>query len=126
MYDLKFVKESFIWTAVFLVLFTFGYHYIQQNPEQMSARIAMAAGLSALGFFGSWVELRQIRRLDELHRKIYFEACFVGLTFMLNGLIVSIFLSDLLVEIHRMALVVIAMFGVGFLAGYVRARRRYL
>lgn len=125
MYDRRYWRESGIWVAVYLGLVLLTAGGIRELPEDSAWRYPAMLPLFAAACAGFWIELRQLRRLDELQRAIYFEASLAALWLTMAVAIGAFFLEELggLPRISPVWLLMSLL--AGFLIGYLNARRRY-
>ena len=124
-YSRRYWKEYAIWFVVFLSAMFLVKRATLWFPADSPARIALVVLPVLAAGGGFWVELRNLRRIDELQQRIYLESLFVG-SFFLIAFCVGAAMAEIVLQMPRMSPLgpVFAMaFGCGI--GLVIAKRRY-
>jgi hypothetical protein len=125
MYDRRYWRESGIWFVIYLGLVLLTASAIRQLPEDSVWRYPAMLPLVAAALALFWIELRQLRRFDELQRAIYLEASLAAL-WLTMAIAIGAFLLEELGGLPRISPVYLLLsLLVGFLVGYFNARRRY-
>ncbi|MGH8481294.1 MAG: hypothetical protein ACRES8_02400 [Nevskiaceae bacterium] len=125
MFSRSYVRESLVWIVAFVLAIEAAKWvaglFAADSPLRL---LALAPVLLAMGA-GTWVELRQIARMDELQRLKYLIATVVGA--MLAMLFCAVaYVGEALELWARVApIYAIAALGIGFVAGWIGAQRRY-
>lgn len=125
MYDKKFLREMLLWVLVFVLAFEAA-GWLASHLERGSSWRLLALAPAVLGIAGMlWSELRQIARMDELQRQKYLVATMSGS--MAGVLFCALaYIGEVLALWPRVApIYAIAAMGLGFVAGWTGARRRY-
>lgn len=125
MFNRRYLGESLAWIAAFVLTLEFAVWLAGRFAPGSSLRLLALAPVTVALAAGLWVELRLIARLDELQRLKYLVATLTGS--MLAVLFCSVaYIGEALQLWARVApIYVIAALGVGFVAGWLGARRRY-
>lgn len=125
MFSRSYVRESLLWILAFVLTFELSGWLADFWPIGSPWRLlALVPVLLALPV-GLWVELRQVARMDELQRLIYLVATLTG------SMVVVLFcalayIGEALQLWPRVApIYAIAALGVGFVLGWIGARRRF-
>ena len=125
MFDRKYLFESLLWIAAF-ALSMFAAKWLARGfgPDSALRLLALAPVTLAI-CAGLWVELRQVARMDELQRLTYLVATLSGT--MLGMLFCALaYAGEALQLWARVApIYVLVAMAVGFIAGWIGARRRY-
>lgn len=124
-YSRRYWKEYAIWFLVFIGLMIAVKRTLHWFPGDSPARYALVVLPVLAAGGGFWVELRNLRRIDELQQRIYLESLFVG-SFFLMAFCVGAAMAEIVLGLPRISPLgpVFAMaFGCG--VGLVIARRRY-
>jgi hypothetical protein len=109
------------WILVLVVILRLELLLAEGSPWRWVLLCAIAPPVMA----GLWVELRQIRRMDELQRQIYLEAQLCAV-FALVLTFVFAYMAEVLVHTPRWNPVLFLLVYLGaFLVGWWRASRRY-
>jgi hypothetical protein len=121
----RYLRESVLWIAAFVLAFELCQWLARLWPEGSPWRLlALAPAVAAIGA-GLWVELRQVARMDELQRLMYLVATLTGAMFAVLFCAVA-YIGEVLRLWARIApIYAIAALGLGFLIGWLGARRRY-
>lgn len=125
MYDRKFLGEMLLWVLLFVLAFeAAGWLAGHLAPGSSWRLLALAPAVLGIGGL-LWAELRQIARMDELQRQKYLIATMTGS--MAGVLFCALaYIGEVLVLWPRVAPIhAIAAMGLGFVAGWAGARRRY-
>lgn len=125
MFGRRYLKESILWMLAFLATFTLSAVLARHWPGPSPWRLVLLAPPVAAVCAGLWVELRMVARMDELHRHMYLIATLTGS--MVSMLFCSIaYMGEALQVWERVSpLYAVAALGVGFVAGWIGARRRF-
>lgn len=125
LYDRRYWKESLLWGLPYVL----GCILVFSAREQLAVgdplRILLAVPVLALAGLGLWVELRQIRRFDELQRRIYGEAWLHGGVAGMVGCLLTVLLEGFVGPPEQAPLWVLLAMALGFCVGWARAARRY-
>lgn len=124
-YGRRYWKEYAIWFVVFIGLMLAVKRGLRWLPSDSPARLALIVLPVLAAGGGFWVELRNLRRLDELQQRIYLEALFIG-SFFLIAFCVGAAMTEIVLGLPRLSPLgpVFAMaFGCGI--GLFVAKRRY-
>jgi hypothetical protein len=125
MFGRRFFWEWLAWVVPFVVTVAVAKDLARLWPEGSPWRVLALAPAVAAMSAGMWVELRQIARMDELHRLMYLIATLTGSMFAILFCAMA-YIGEALQFWERVApIYVIAALGVGFAVGWVAARRRY-
>lgn len=125
MYDRRYWRESGLWTLLYVGVVLLTAAVLRQLPDDSVWRYPLLLPLFCAAFAGFWVELRQLRRFDELQRAIYLEASLAAL-WLTMAVAISAFLLEELGGLPRLSPVwLLASLLAGFVIGYVKAQRRY-
>lgn len=125
MFGRIYVRESLLWIVACIASVQLAKWLAGSWPTDSPLRpLAMAPVVAALGA-GLWVELRQVGRMDEMHRLIYLFATLTGSMFVMMFCAVA-YLGEALHLWARVAPVyAIGALGIGFALGWLGAKRRY-
>lgn len=124
-YGRRYWKEYAIWFVVFIGLMVAIKRGLHGLPSDSPARLALVVLPVLAAGGGFWVELRNLRRIDELQQRIYLESLFVG-SFFLIAFCIGAAMAEIVLQMPRVSPIgaVFAMaFGCGI--GVVVSRRRY-
>ena len=124
-YGRRYLKEYAIWFAVFIGLMVAVKRGLHWFPSDSPARLVLVVLPVLAAGGGFWVELRNLRRIDELQQRIYLESLFVG-SFFLMAFCIGAAMAEIVLQMPRVSPLgpVFAMaFGCG--VGIVVSRRRY-
>lgn len=121
----RYLWESVLWITAFLLAFMLSGWLAAWWAEGSPWRLlALAPAVAAMGA-GLWVELRLVSRMDELQRLVYLVATLTGAMFTVLFCAVAYMGEALRLWARVAPIYAIAAFGLGFLAGWVVARRRF-
>lgn len=125
MFGRRYVQESILWMFAFLLTFTLSALAAKHWPGPSPWRFALLVPPVAAVCAGLWVELRMVARMDELHRHMYLIATLTGS--MAAVLFCSVaYMGEKMQLWERVSpLYAGAALGLGFLAGWIGARRRF-
>ena len=125
MFGRRYFWESAAWVVAFVIAVLLAQRLARQWPVDAPWRALALLPVVAAMAVGTWVELRQIARMDELHRLMYLIATLTGAMFaILFSAVAS--LGELLELWPRVGpIYVILAMGFGFAVGWLAARRRY-
>lgn len=123
--DKRYVRDTVLWILAFIItLQAAGQLADMLKRASLWPELALLPIMLALAG-GMWIELRQIRRLDELQRSIYLVATLSGSMSVL-ALVSIAYVGEVLVGWSRLSPVFyLGAMGAGFLIGWVVASRRY-
>lgn len=98
---------------------------IRHLPEGSPWRFPAMLPLGAAAFTAFWIELRQLRRFDEMQRAIYLEAS-LGALWAVTAVVIGAWFMERLGDMPRLSpLWYLVALGVGFVLGYWKASRRF-
>ncbi len=121
----KYVQESALWMLAYLVTFAAAAVLAKRWPSESPWRLLTLVPAVAAVCAGLWVELRQVARMDELHRHMYLIATLTGSMFAMLFCAVA-YMGEALELWQRVSpIYAVAALGVGFVAGWIGARRRF-
>jgi len=121
MFDRRYWIQSAVWAAAFIALCIVALG----TREDSAARIAVVALLLALIAVAAFVELRMLRRMDELQLRIYQDAALVAMGVAIAFCGAGVVLQYLLGWAVATAATVLVVIGIGFVLGLGLALRRY-
>ncbi|MGH8442197.1 MAG: hypothetical protein ACRETF_04760 [Nevskiaceae bacterium] len=121
----KYLQESVVWMLAFLLTFALAAWLAKAWPGPSPWRLLVLAPAVAAVCAGLWVELRQVARMDELHRYMYLIATLTGS--MLAMLFCAVaYMGEALEFWPRISpIYAVAALGLGFAVGWIGARRRF-
>jgi uncharacterized protein YneF (UPF0154 family) len=125
MYDARYWREFSVWSVAYLIMVSAAVIITKSLPEGSAWRLVVMVPVVAAMLGGAWIELRLLRRVDEMQRSIYLEGTLVSmwLTMLVTG---TGWLFEALAGMPRLSPAwTMAALGVGFFLGYFNARRRY-
>jgi hypothetical protein len=126
MYGRQFWKDYALWFALFFGALQLAYWLAHDLPEAHPLRWIALLPLGVATVGGLWIELRNLRRLDELQRLIYLEATTISVGFVASWSVAAM-LMEIFLKLPRPAphwtLLVL---GIGFLVGLLISRRQHL
>jgi len=125
MYDARYWREFSVWLVAYLVLVSAAVGLMKVLPEGSAWRLVVLSPVVAVLLGGSWIELRLLRRVDEMQRSIYLEGALVSmwLTMLVTG---TGWLFEALAGTPRLSPAwTMGALAAGFFLGYFNARRRY-
>jgi hypothetical protein len=125
MFGRQYARESLVWIVAFVLTIELAQWLTRLWPEGSALRLlALVPVVVAIGA-GLWVELRQIARMDELQRLTYLIATVSGAMFVTLFCAVA-YVGEALKLWTRVAPIwAIAALGLGFVVGWLAAKRRY-
>jgi hypothetical protein len=125
LYDRRYWKEYGLWFLLFILVMELVVRAVQDLPPQDPRRwAAVGPVLAAIGA-GFWVELRNLRRLDELQRLIYLEAMFASCVLAIGWCALQLVLEFVLGYARLSPAWTMLVLGGGFGLGWIIARRRH-
>ena len=125
MINRKYVQESALWMLAFLLTFALSAWLAKRWPDPSPWRLLILVPAIAAICAGLWVELRQVARMDELHRHMYLVATLTGSMFAMLFCAVA-YMGEALELWPRISPIwAVAALGAGFVAGWAGARRRF-
>ncbi|MGB1560834.1 MAG: hypothetical protein ACPHN2_04975 [Sinimarinibacterium flocculans] len=125
MYDRRYWRESGIWLLIYLGVVLLTAAVMRRLPDDSLWRLPAMLPFFAAAAAAFWIELRQLRRFDELQRAIYLEASLAAL-WLTGAAIISVWLLEEVGGLGRISpLWLLGVLGAGFGLGYFKARRRY-
>jgi hypothetical protein len=125
MFDRKYLYESLIWIAAFVLSLYAAKAFARQlEPDSALRLLALVPVVCAIGG-GLWVELRQVGRMDELQRLTYLVATLCGAMFGILFCSVAYAGEALKLWTRIAPIYVMAAMAAGFFVGWIVARRRY-
>jgi len=125
MINRKYLQESALWMLAYLVTFAAAAWVAKRWPGESPWRLLTLAPAVAAVCAGLWVELRQVARMDELHRHMYLVATLTGSLFAMLFCAVAYMGEALALWARVSPIWAVAALGVGFVAGWIGARRRF-
>jgi hypothetical protein len=125
LYDRRYWKEYGLWFVLFLLVMEVVVRAVQGLPQADPRRwAAVLPVLAAIGA-GFWIELRNLRRLDELQRLIYLEAMFASCVLAIGWCALQLVLEHVLGHARLSPAWTLLVLGLGFGLGWIIARRRH-
>lgn len=125
MFGRRYFWESALWVIAFIATIELAGWLAQRWPGDAPWRVLAIVPVIFAMAAGTWVELRQVARMDELQRQIYLVATVTGAMLMIFFCGVA-YVGEALQLWARVApIYAILALGVGFVIGYYGARRRY-
>jgi hypothetical protein len=121
----RYLSESLLWIAAFVIVLQGVLWGAERLGPGTGVRSLLLIPVAVVLGIGLWVELRQIRRMDELHRLMYLIATLTGSMLAVTFCAIA-YLGEVLVGWPRVApIFVIAVLGGGFVIGSLGAYRYY-
>ncbi len=125
MYDRRYWREFAVWFVAYVALMLGAARILKGLPDDSPWRVALVLPVLLVLLAAIWIELRMVRRFDEMQRMIYLEATFAS-SLLAMLVTASGWLFEEMAGAPRISpLWVMAALGGGFLLGYLNARRRY-
>jgi hypothetical protein len=125
LYDRRYWKEYGLWFLLFILVMELVVRAVQDLPPQDPRRwAAVGPVLAAIGA-GFWIELRNLRRLDELQRLIYLEAMYASCVLAIGWCALQLVLEFVLGYARLSPAWTMLVLGGGFGLGWIIARRRH-
>ena len=125
MFGRKYFLESLVWIAAFVVSIKLAQWLAQVLPAGSALRLAAIVPVVVALCAGLWVELRQVARMDELHRLMYLVATLTGSMLVILFCAVAHLGEALQLWARVSPIFAIAVLGLGFCVGWFGAKRRY-
>jgi len=124
-YSRDYWKEYAVWFVVFMLTMILVRKITHWLPDDSPVRFALVV-LPVVAVCGAfWVELRNLRRIDEMQQRIYLESLFVG-TFFFMAFCVAAVMLELVAGLPRFSpLGYILAHAAGSGIGLIVAKRRY-
>lgn len=125
MFGKRYFWESAVWVVAFVAAMELAQWLARLWPEGSAWRLLGLVPVVAAMGLGTWVELRQIARMDELHRLMYLVATMTGA--MLGILFCAVATVGEILKLwpRVMPIWAVAALGLGFAIGWFAAKRRY-
>lgn len=123
--DRRYVRDTILWIAGFVLLFTGIGHFADRLPPGSGMRYLLLLPLLVALAFAVRIELRLIASFDERERTIYLIAGLTGSMCGIFGAAVALIGETLSLWDRVSPLTLIAVMSAGFLAGAIGASRRY-
>jgi predicted neutral ceramidase superfamily lipid hydrolase len=118
-------KEYAVWFALFMAAMVMVKKLSHWFPDDSPFRLLLIVLPTLAAFGGFWVELRNLRRIDELQRRIYLESLFVGQVFLV-AFCVAAAMAELVIGLPRFSpLAYVFAQAAGSGIGLLVARQRY-
>jgi hypothetical protein len=125
MFGRKYFMESLAWIVAFVISIELAQWLAESWPAGSPLRLVALAPVVVALCAGLWVELRQVARMDELHRLMYLVATLTGSILVILFCALAHLGEALQIWGRVSPIYAIAVLGAGFVVGWFGAKRRY-